>query len=236
MVAFAAAPCTHTALAPVAVATIVAIVYTGVAGTSAVAEFGRIPAATVACITERLAAGNAGRGLLPGVAGRRHLSAAAGATVYTGVFGTGVVFVIAAQSRRLRTDGAAAVAVTAVSAAMPCPCVACRATVAAVAIVDHGAVVAATADAAGIVSSVPDQQGSVDGVAAVRPALAAVVCRPGVVTAGVAFEGACPAPVVTSGMASIAGPCAVVPVEFAGAGYLLEERQQAALGRSRLGG
>ena len=109
MVAFAAAPCTHTALAPVAVATIVVIVYTGVAGTTAVAEFGRIPAATVACITERLAAGNAGRGLLPGVAGRRHLSAAAGATVYTGVFGTGVVFVIAAQSRRLRTDVAAAV-------------------------------------------------------------------------------------------------------------------------------
>ena len=191
MVAFAAAPCTHTALAPVAVATIVAIVYTGVAGTSAVAEFGRIPAATVACITERLAAGNAGRGLLPGVAARRPLSAAAGATVYTGVFGTGVVFVIAAQSRRLRSD--------------------------------RDAAAAAASDV-------------VDGVAAVRPALAAVVCRPGVVTAGVAFEGVCPAPVVTSGMASIAGPCAVVPVEFAGAGYLLEERQQAALGRSRLGG
>ena len=228
MVALVAAPCTHTALAPVAVATKVAMVYSRgcchamsavsaampcpwvpgatvlsvaaatraarrrtltvvavvVAAVAVTAVSAAMPCPCVACrapgtgvasvghgvvlastsdaavivsklpvgTTESLAAGNVGRGLVPGAAVRRPLPVAAGATGETCACGAGAVFVIAAQGRRRRND--------------------------------RDAAAAAASDV-------------VDGGAAVRAAPAAAVCRMGVVTGGGTFEGACPALVVT---------------------------------------
>jgi len=173
------APWTHTALAPAAVATIVVMVYTGVSDTSAVAEFRGIPVATVAGITDGSTAASAVRGLPPGAAVCRTLSVAA--TTSAAVRRTLAVVAVVV----------AAVAVTAVSAAGPCPCVACRATIGAVAIVDHGVVAAATSAAAVIIIiKALYQDVSVEKVAAVRSTSAVTVCRVGAVTGVCALEGA----------------------------------------------
>ena len=60
--------------------------------------------------TESLAAGNVGRGLVPGAAVCRPLPVAAGATGETCACGAGAVFVIATQGRRRRNDRDAAAA------------------------------------------------------------------------------------------------------------------------------
>jgi hypothetical protein len=96
------------------------------------------------------------------------------------------------------------------------------------------AVPAAPAAAAVIIIAVPCQHVDVEWVAAISDAAdSSAVIVPVVVTGVGACEGLCPAPAVTPGMASIAGPCAAVLAEFAGPGYWPEEGHQSALGRSR---
>ena len=104
-----AVPCMDTALAPAAVATLVAIVHSGVAGGSAVAGCWGSPVATVAGITDGVAAASAVLGLPPGAGVRRTLSVAA-ATSAAGRRTLTVVAVVVA-----------AVAGTAVAAAAPWP-------------------------------------------------------------------------------------------------------------------
>jgi len=82
------------------------------------------------------------------------------------------------------------------------------------------AVPAAPAAAAVIIIAVPCQHVDVEWVAAISDAAdSSAVIVPVVVTGVGACEGLCPAPAVTPGMASIAGPCAAVLAEFAGPGY-----------------
>ena len=104
-----AVPCMYPALAPAAVATIVAIVHSGVAGGSAVAGCWGSHVATVAGITDGVAAASAVLGLPPGAGVRRTLSVAA-ATSAAGRRTLTVVAVVVA-----------AVAGTAVAAAAPWP-------------------------------------------------------------------------------------------------------------------